>query len=149
MWRDIRAMPENALPENRTSNRTAGLSNREGRFAGESSLSSVYDRRAEPSRRDIRVDDRAVALDDLLNAAPLQLPRDRRAVEAQHPRDVFPGLGIWRDTAGRHPPLLARVVRRGGERQILAGTPHEAAPMAGAPGGGFPPGERGAPREGR
>src|SRR5437867_6273205 len=111
-----------------------------GRFAAESFgggtrriawLSSVYDRRAEPSRRDVRVDDRAVALDDLLNAAPLQLPRDRRAVETQHPRHVLPGLGIWRDTAECHHRLLAGVVRRDGERQIVAEPLYEAAQMAG------------------
>src|SRR2546428_10030115 len=100
------------------------------RIAG---LSSVYDRRAELSRRDVRVDDRAVALDDLLNAAPLQLPRDRRAVEAQHPRDIFPGLGIWRDTPERPHPLLPRGVRPDGGRPIVAGPPPEAAPLEGAP----------------
>src|SRR3989441_5051937 len=106
-------------------------------------LSTVYARRAELSRRDVRVDDRAVALDDLLNAAPLQLPRDRRAVEAQHPRHVLPGLGIWRDTAERHHRLLAGVVRRDGERQIVAEPLPEAAQMAGARGGVFARGEGG------
>src|SRR5437867_7024028 len=95
-------------------------------------LSSLEDRGAEPSRRDVRVDNVAVALDDLPNTAALQLPRDRRAVEAQHPRNVLTGLGIWRDAAERPHRLLVRIVRGDGEGQIVAEPLPEGAPMAGA-----------------
>src|SRR5439155_2883090 len=94
-------------------------------------LSSLEDRGAEPSRRDVRVDNVAVALDELLNTAALQLPRERHAVEVQHPRHVLPGLGIWRDAGESHHRLLAGNVRSDREGPIVAEPTHGDLQMAG------------------
>src|SRR5260370_36779875 len=82
----------------------------------------------------MRVDDGAVALEDLVEAVRLQLtPLDRRAVEAHHPRHILPGLRIGRDAAVRRHCPLAGVVGRDGEAQIVAEPHHETAQVTAAP----------------
>ena len=78
--------------------------------------------------RDVGVDNRSVGLEDPVDAGALEpLPLDRRAIEAQHPNDVFASLRIRRNPAVRRHRLFASVVGRDRERQVGAEPHHHGA----------------------